>query len=442
MRLPFLIDFQTQYMKLFYVRARLLWENFSCDTHHDTRLIDSAFYELALSFHERSCEDGAADIRDRNDSPADSGTLYNLIRRIILRDLVDRHPDVAALIFRLSDYDYHYGTDLDRGTDPARYRAVMSRRIAPDVLELMRIRNRLAIELGYNCYRSLVFDIEDIDQAGLTALLNRHLEENLDAARSIASDHAITLTPGWLDGLHHIGRAPCSMSPESAIFELTRQLGLHRAADRIRITCRDNGFGYTSVIAFRDIHILSGPLDSLSAWGTLFHEAGHAIACAMNMESGLFGTWSAGFDEAMAEVIEPVAARMLLDREQQTSLRDIGILTSCRCALSALFEFALWDDPSQAEKLFSDFFSRLVTGTGDPALWVFDTFRSIDPFYIYHYVVGHRLAERIFEHLTVQAGADHEKWGEWLIRRFYADGRKRSLVKKTAESGVGDLWLL
>lgn len=78
---------------------------------------------------------------------------------------------------------------------------------------------------------------------------------------------------------------------------------------------------------------------------TLGHELGHALAHLRNRNSGLFLTWTTSFDESMAVTLEQIAARLWLTPEQRQVAHELWLLEGVRCALSFLFELALWENP-------------------------------------------------------------------------------------------------
>jgi len=164
----------------------------------------------------------------------------------------------------------------------------------------------------------------------------------------------------------------------------------------------------------------------------LLHELGHGAAHAGNQERGLFLSWTATHDEVMAIVLEHAAAELLLSDNYLAAARAIWAVESCRCALSALFEFALWQTPDRAEELYPTYYRQIVRDPGPPELWVLDSFRSIDPVYIYTYVVGAATANRTVSFLRNRFGNDGRRWGRWLANRWLASGRRLTLPEKLA----------
>jgi len=145
--------------------------------------------------------------------------------------------------------------------------------------------------------------------------------------------------------------------------------------------------------------------------------------------------------------VDLIATLVLLDQAGQEVAREESVQMHTRLAISALFEFALWEHPEEAESLYTQHYRQLggkvldggvcVVGgrVFDPSLWAFDTLRSIDPVYIHNYVIGAVVAEKTIEFLKDEYGANFQTWGKWLESNYFADGRRRSLQEKTEAIG-------
>jgi hypothetical protein len=171
----------------------------------------------------------------------------------------------------------------------------------------------------------------------------------------------------------------------------------------------------------------------------LFHELGHAVAHILNAEDGVFQTWSAVYQESMAETIDLISTQ-IFPTDTDRSLRiDDALLFYTRCAASALFEFALWEQPTATESLYSQYLSPLNEPHIDPSLWPLDTFRSIDPVFVHNYTIGAVVAERTVHYLRREFGLEYEAWGRWLEKYYFRSGRKLSLKAKLKGAGIGQV---
>ncbi len=163
---------------------------------------------------------------------------------------------------------------------------------------------------------------------------------------------------------------------------------------------------------------------------TLFHELGHAISYYYNKEEGLFKIIAPFYDEAMVVVIEHIAPKVLFDDNIQQKISDIQLLEYTRCAISALFEFKLWEDPDKAESLYINNYCRLGFNISDPVIWAYDSFRSIDPVYIHNYVIGAVLAKDLITYLTQTYSNNYKEWGTWILNNIYLDENKMFFKEK------------
>jgi hypothetical protein len=411
-----IVEFERSYLELFWKRQRCLWDNATGSTRRDISLIDEEIDQLVSRYR------GLLQLFGRH------GMVINAI---LIREAVDKNPDTALLSSQLDNWD-NYRPDNADELDPQKYRLALAQAMKPDVLQLMADRNRLAQELGFGSYPDLVLFTEELKMEPLLGFLKKVVEEHAADARKLVIQYDLTLST-WFTDLDRVGQVSPEMNPDTSITRLLERLGLSHVRERITVVSQLQGpVGYTGVLAVpNDIRILVNPVGSLHVWLTLFHELGHAVAHALNTETGIFATWSGLHDEAMAILIEHLAPRLLLGPQGQKAARELFLLESIRCALSALFEFDLWQQPSAAELLYIKYYKLL--GLFDPAdLWALDSFRSIDPVYIQNYVVGAQFADKAIAYLERKFGSQYELWGGWLQTNFYADGRKRSLQEKGA----------
>ena len=123
-------EFEDRYLALFWKWRRQQWDNYLGAAHHDLCAVDREMFDLVSSH------------RGKIDAPGRRGQVQNAI---ILRDLVDKHPDVARLRNKLDDWDnYSQGLSAAQKQNRLGYRLVLARRMKDDVLQLMETRQRLA----------------------------------------------------------------------------------------------------------------------------------------------------------------------------------------------------------------------------------------------------------------------------------------------------------
>jgi hypothetical protein len=412
-------EFERRYLELFWERQHLQWENYVADAGHNLSAVDARIYTLVVQN------------KDRFELPGRQGQVLDAI---IDRELVDKHPQVTQLRNRLDDWEnYAAGLSEAKKRDPAHYRLALARRMKPDVLRLMQLRQRLARELGFPSYVELVLGEEGLASRSLITLLEKCLEDHLVEARELIQAHQLT-GPTWFSGLSTIGRIEQGLQPTKIVDQFLERMGFGALRGAIRIHAQPQPIaGYAGILSIPDdIRILIQPVITLQGWLVLFHELGHAIAHALNTATGLFTTWTSAHDETMAELMARIAALVLLDEDNQRAARQLFLLETTRCAVSALFEFELWEHPEAAERLYTQHYRQLGFDIADPEIWALDSFRSIDPVYIHNYVIGSVVAEKTVDHLCEEYGQDFHRWGEWLRSNYFADGRRCTLQDKTA----------
>jgi len=305
-----------------------------------------------------------------------------------------------------------------------------------DVLQLMRQRQCLARRLGYGSYPELVLWSEDLDLEPVRASLLDQIKRSLPIATGLAKDYGVRWS-SWTEDLASVGYHSTPPDPVRLVAVVLQRLGLDRLNAVISIVAKEQGIaGYAGILSVPDdIRILVRPITDLQQELTLHHELGHAIAHALNKEEGIFTTWTSSHDEAMAVVMERIAALVVLDDAQREAAQKLWLLEDTRCATSALFELELWDQPDSAEELYLHYYGAWDIGAAPAGVWAADSFRSLDPVYIQHYIAGARVADLTVAFLQHKFADDFGEWGRWLAENYYADGRRRSLADKCAVVG-------
>jgi hypothetical protein len=420
-------EFERRYTELFFVRERYQWENYSLGSGHDLNIVDHEIYRLVKSFRGQSLR---------------SGRRGKVLNAIVMRELVDKHPDISHLRNQLDDREnYRTGTAESENRDVTNDRCELASLMKPDVLELMRKRNALSQDLGFHSYVDLILDSEELNLKSLLSFLNTYVNRNLPKVRNLIKTYQLSLH-SWLSDLAIIGNIDSYSDPNEILSAILEKLGLIELRGNIQLHVKQQNIaGYVGVISVpEDIRILIRSYNSLNSQLTIFHELGHAVAHASNKETGIFKTWTVIHDECMAVVMEYISSKLFLSPENLESANDLRALETMRCAISALFEFSLWIHPDNAEQLYVDHYERLGLAVDSPEMWALDSFRSIDPVYIHNFVIADRVAERTLSYLERIYGNDEHEWGPWLKIHYYADGRKRSLIEKINAIGFVNEW--
>lgn len=407
--------FERAYLEEFFKLQRQQWENYADGARHNLSLVEADLHHLLLESR------GSLDVRGRKG---------DVIRAIVLRGLVDLSPEVSELRNRLGNLrcDSSFGV-----TDENRKRRTLARKMKPDLLKLIALRERLSQELGFPSYAHLVMFSEELDYANVKGLVVQYLAAALPSARELAVRHEMSWS-NWFSQLEHIGEPVKIPRPRAIAMSLLNLLGLDLAAPRIRFVAREQSLsGFCAVLSVPDdVRILMRQVRSLHGLATLFHELGHGVSHSLNRAKGLYKTWTASHDESMACVLERIGTICLFDADSQRLCSDIRTLETVRCALSFLFELALCKDPDVAESAYVEHYERLDLPVEDPTLWTLDSFRFLDPIYVHNYVLGAVIADATAEFLTQTFGHDYRAWGKWLSKHYFAEGRRVSLREKVA----------
>jgi hypothetical protein len=415
-------ELESRYMELFWAQRRSQWENYVDEAHHDLCAYDEQIFELLSPYQ------GALEGHTR---------WKKVLNAIISRACVDSHPQVAPLRNRLDDRDnYAYDIESIDKRGHIRFRQLLSGRMREDVLQLMRQRQCLARRLGYGSYPELVLWSEDSDLEAVRALLSGHIKRSLPVAAALAKGYGVKWS-SWTEDLASVGYHSTPPDPARLVAVVLQRLGLDRLNTVISIVAKEQAiWGYAGILSVPDdIRILVKPITDLGQELTLYHELGHAIAHALNREAGIFTTWTSSHDEAMAVVMERIAALIVLDDVQRDAAQELWLLDDTRCATSALFELDLWDQPDSADELYLHYYGAWDIGAPPAGVWAADSFRSVDPVYIQHYVLAARVADLTVAFLQHRFADDFGEWGRWLAENYYADGRRRSLADKCAVIG-------
>ncbi len=356
-----------------------------------------------------------------------------LVERLRRRVLVDHHPEVARLRDRLDDRST-YGPVPDRPT--AGWRRDLAAAMEPDVIALIRLRNRLARDLGATSYGHLAMAAEGLDLDALVATMTALRDAALPEARAFAATAGATIET-WFDGLARV-TGPTSMDVVASGRELAARLGCDDLFGRVRWTVRDGPIaGYTAAVSIPDdVRILVRPARSLRDLTTGYHELGHAFAYAGTRVGGIRAIPSDTQDETMGAVLERIGTLLMLPAAVRPRLDRIALAETARTATSFLFEASIQSDPALAREAFAAWYAPLVA-IPDPVVWALESFHSIDPFRIHAYALGAHFADTLVAHLRATCGDDHEAWGRWLRDELWSQGRRQTFVELTA--GVGRL---
>ena len=366
----------------------------------------------------------AASSRTRAQEPDGDRLLVEAVRR---RALVDHHPDISRLRDRLDDpaaYD-----SLPSPASPASLRRLAAA-MEPDLVALIRLRGRLAHELGAPSYTHLAMAAEGLELGELEAELRRARDRSLVAAGKLVEDAGLTIDT-WADDLDRIA-GPAEANVSAVVRDVADRLDCGDLLDRITWSVRDGPLaGWAVAVSIPDdVRLVVRPVRSIRDLATVLHELGHAFAYAATEALGIRGIPSDTQDEVMGTILERIGLE-LLGLYATTGLSTVEAAETARTATSALFEMAIQDEPERAQELFGSWFSP-VAPVSDPVIWTLDTFRSVDPCRVHAYALGAGLADTLVTSLQRWFGDETRAWGRWLRTQLWAPGRRTTFAELAA----------
>ncbi|GFN37006.1 hypothetical protein [Tepidimicrobium xylanilyticum] len=146
-------DFEKLYLEKHWELKKQRWCNYFEEGNYDLSVLDSEICKLVCLYSNKIKVTGP------------KSEFANLL---IARELVDKDFEVFQLrnrIDNLDNYDENIPHEIRK--DNYKYKLEMARRMKKDVLQLMDMRNALAIKFGYDSYPELVLTTEGIDKEKL-----------------------------------------------------------------------------------------------------------------------------------------------------------------------------------------------------------------------------------------------------------------------------------
>lgn len=365
----------------------------------------------------------------------------------------------------------------------------IGRQVEPELLELVRLRNASAHELGFPNYYSMSLELDELDEAELFELLERlerGTQPQWDAYKQDLDGRLagrFGVRPEALRAWHYADpffqeapAAEISLDPyyeRQSLEELTR-----RFFDAIGFEIRDllehsdlyerpgkcqHAF-CMSMDRGGDVRVLCNLRPNEKWMGTMLHEYGHAVydkyvdrtlpwllrghahILATEASAMLFGrlsknaAWMSAY--AGADPAELASHASVVERAVREQL-----LVQTRWELVMIhMESALYRDPAQdLHTLWWDLVERFQgvprpEGRDEPD-WAAKIHFSVAPVYYHNYLLGEILASQLQDHLLRDVIGGDGPWpryvtsprvGEFLSSRYYAPGRSlhwRDLVK-------------
>ena len=405
-------NFENKLLNVIKEQRLLQWENYACDKNHDLNKVNKKIYNLIT---EKSYEDIFNDRKKE---------IYD---RLYTKYIIENELNIARLRNKL-DNRSNYNSNLDK--NHSNYKVKLAKQMRDDVVQLIKLRNKKAKNMGFTSYPDLIFYTEELNRDSVKNQIENYLNKNIEKASSLINKYNLTWQ-NWFDRLRSIGTFK-SNNYQTYIDCLLSRLGFDSLKESIEFYFKEQPI---SGIAFGisipdDIKILLKPVTSLMKSKVLFHECGHGINYASNKEKGLYTLYTTSCDEIIATVFETIGIKICMNKKERQITEEIKFLESIRCSISHLFEMELWGNTDRAENLFREYQQILPMKPENKSLWTLDTFRYIDPVYNHNYVLGELYSQDIVNKLEAVFGDNYKEWGRVIYRYFLKEGRKRAFENK------------
>lgn len=413
-----------EYVRLFFEKQKLQWENYALSKDHDLNEIDR---KILAAVHEYQS------LQERTEGRADQ-----IFKSICAKELIESSSDVSILRNKIDRLKF-YSTDLDKShfKTPHEYKLALGERLENDVLRLMHLRDSLAREFGYPSYKDAIFSLEDLDLHQTKKVVQDYLSSHLQRVRKNIRDFDISW-PNWSSDLDRLGASFDFRSEPNTLSRILKKLGFSSMERSVHIHFKQQPLcaNAMAISVPDDIRVLMDPKNSPNNFRIFLHEMGHAAAYAFNENQHLFKTWTSSFDEVMAVVFEKIGLKIHGNDSVESAASVSSEIEAVRCSISFLFELDLWDSPHDAKKLYKHHYEQLGIDLGPLEIWAYDSFRSLDPVYIHNYVLGEIVGQSVLNHLIHSYGSNYRRFGEWLRERFYFDGRETTLREKLRRANI------
>lgn len=410
----------------------------------------------------------------------------------VLRDIVERETQIENLFNTFRPTFEGDKVSDNQLRDILRNEANLSRRraaweaskqvgqeVAPQLLELIAIRNREARNLGYSDYYSMMFELQELDEKWVFSLFDRleklstpafsEMKAELDAALKLKYGVTGSETYPWLYSDPFFQEFPSAGTSESLdeIFQdkdiegLTRthydSIGLQiddllKRADLYEREGKSQHAFCLDIDHEGDVRVLCNIRKNERWMSTMLHEFGHAVYDKYNDRSLPF------YLRAPAHILTTEAIAMLNGRMSknpewlvkigglsEADAKHIGsfawktlrseMLIFLRWAFTLVrFEREMYRNPGQnLNRLWWEYAERFQKVTPpanrDRADWASKTHLSTSPAYYQNYVLGELMASHLLRYLhrevvKAESYVGNQQVGEFLIQKIFKPGSR------------------
>lgn len=324
----------------------------------------------------------------------------------------------------------------------------LSELIAPKMLKVIKLRNDLARESGYNTYADYMLKMDDISLKDVKdILLNLTSKTNVIYSKILADgqnkfglneikpwDLTYLLDQMGINYSNHFLKSDIETSMQSwAIAH-----GANWDELGIRVVCADiPNNGSCLGLDDRDIRIVAKPIDGYNFYNIMFHELGHAFHIAYNRQKPMvFNQEARPMREGLAELISYVTRDPEWLKEKGFHSDELSSTQKRLIApwfhflrestAYALAEYQIYENPKKnPDSILAQIEHEILGITLDyTPRWTTNTWYTRRPIFWQNFVLGDLIASQIQEKLKRKYGGLHgypEAFKE-ISHTYYAPG--------------------
>lgn len=350
-----------------------------------------------------------------------------------------------------------------------------------DLLNLIKQRNALARQFGFDNYYSLSLYLHAIDEGWLLETLTTIEERTRPAFQTFINTSRKKLRihqfrPWDFDfALRHAVSLPDRYFPPDSVFTVIHRfehaIGFPVDSLPIKEYIKDIPYGGLSLAITipTDSRLLVGPTAGKGFYEVAFHEYGHSLQAVYTRVSEpilkgyewIPGAQCAAYAEGVAEFhkeftnekawLATYTKAKPREIEKYLAGRGIPLLYRARRLLKDFFlEYQLYRNPEQdADSLEREMYKKYLLvemEEEDPHLFAANLWYTAYPCYVQNYILAGMIATQLQEALDARFGGHkftNTEVAAWIIENLYADGelyewpeRIRNATGKTLETGA------
>lgn len=463
------------------------WNSYSGEDAYD---LDSAKSLFASIFLDTSARKTIEEWRNKSGSLADPllARRLEMWHRCFIGGAVYADPSVAGLengLQRLiTNFPFrHGGSRITRAevTNRLRREQNQSRRhriwgvtsqlsasAAPALDSLVRLRNSIAVALGFPNYYSLSLNLQAIDERWLIETLTSLEEQTREPFRAFIDGAREALRveefrPWDFEiALRGAASLPDRHFPADSVFSVIHAfesaIGFPVDTLPIREVVRDIPYGGLS-LGIRiptDSRFLVNPTKGKDFYGVAFHEYGHSLKAVhvrarypvLKGYEWIPGAQCAAYEEGVAELhkeftedpawLSAYSDAGAMEIAEYVAARNLPALYRLRRLMKDFFfEYAMYADPGQdlaaLERSMYEKYLLTAPDSTEPHQYASSIWYTAYPCYYQNYILAAMIATQLQEALTNRYGTgkfSDTLVARWMTEHLYADGETREWTER------------